>query len=80
MPERDPDAAAALVLAMGGLAQGHATLLLDHAFGAGDDVVAQALQRVDAATRALVRGRSVLFGALARRAASRRRVDDAADC
>jgi AcrR family transcriptional regulator len=63
-PGRDPDAAAALVLAMAGLAQGHATLLLDHAFGAGEDVVEDAVVRVAAATRALVRGRSVLFDGL----------------
>jgi len=65
-PGRDPEAAGALVLAMGGLAQGHATLLLDHAFGAGDDVVAEAVKRVDAATRALVRGRGALFAELER--------------
>lgn len=68
-PGRDPEAAAALVLAMAGLAQGHATLLLDHAFGIDSDegVVAEAEQRVAAATRALVRGRSVLFSELGRR-------------
>lgn len=63
-PGRDPDAAAGLVLALAGLAQGHATLLLDHAFGAGDDVVDDAVTRVSAAARALVRGRSVLFDGL----------------
>ncbi|MDO8186254.1 TetR/AcrR family transcriptional regulator [Conexibacter sp. JD483] len=79
VPARDPDAAAALVLAMGGLAQGHATLLLDHAFGAGDDVVEQALVRVEAATRALVRGRSVLFAELAGGGVTTT-IETAADC
>ncbi len=63
-PDRDPEAAGGLVLALAGLAQGHATLLLDHAFGAGDDVVDDAVTRVSAAARALVRGRSVLFEGL----------------
>jgi AcrR family transcriptional regulator len=65
-PGRDPQAAASLVLAMGGLAQGHATLLLDHAFGLDSEaaVADEAARRVDAATRALVRGRSVLFSEL----------------
>ena len=63
-PDRDPERAGALVLALAGLAQGHATLLLDHAFGAGDDVVADAVVRVRAAARALVRGRGVLFDGL----------------
>jgi AcrR family transcriptional regulator len=63
-PDRDPERAGALVLALAGLAQGHATLLLDHAFGAGDDVVEDAVVRVRAAARALVRGRSVLFAGL----------------
>lgn len=78
-PERDAEAAGALVLAMGGLAQGHATLLLDHAFGAGDDVVEAAVKRVDAATRALVRGRGVLFAELARDGVATS-LADAADC
>jgi AcrR family transcriptional regulator len=65
-PGRDPEAASSLVMAMGGLAQGHATLLLDHAFGLDSeaDAVADAERRVAAATRALVRGRSVLFSEL----------------
>lgn len=65
-PGRDPEAATALVLAMAGLAQGHATLMLDHAFGLDGeaDAVADAERRVAAATRALVRGRSVLFSEL----------------
>ncbi|MDO8211867.1 TetR/AcrR family transcriptional regulator [Conexibacter sp. CPCC 206217] len=66
-PGRDPQAAASLVLAMGGLAQGHATLLLDHAFGTDAQSVSaveEAELRVAAATRALVRGRSVLFSEL----------------
>jgi AcrR family transcriptional regulator len=63
-PGRDPEAAGALVMAMAGLAQGHATLLLDHAFGAGPEVVEDTARRVAAATRALVRGRSVLFSEL----------------
>lgn len=64
-PGREPGAAESLVLAIAGLAQGHATLLLDHVFGAGDDVVEDAVRRVRAAARALVRGRSVLFEGLA---------------
>ncbi|MDW5594546.1 helix-turn-helix domain-containing protein [Conexibacter stalactiti] len=65
-PGRDPEAASALVLAMAGLAQGHATLMLDHAFGIDGEAgaVADAERRVAAATRALVRGRSVLFSEL----------------
>lgn len=63
-PGGDPEAAWSLVLAMAALAQGHATLLLDHAFGSGEDVVEEASRRVAAATRALVRGRSLLFAEL----------------
>lgn len=60
-PDGDPDSAAILLEAMTGLAQGHATLLLDGRFGEPPDAVDLACGRVAAATRALVRGRSVLF-------------------
>lgn len=63
-PGRDAAAAWSLVLAVAALAQGHATLLIDHAFGAGEEVVDEAARRVAAATRALVRGRGVLFAEL----------------
>ncbi|HEY4279357.1 MAG TPA: TetR/AcrR family transcriptional regulator [Conexibacter sp.] len=63
-PRRDPGHAHALVFAIGGLAQGHATLLLDHAFGPGDEGVEEAAARAAAATRALVRGRRLLFSEL----------------
>ena len=63
-PRGDEDLAWALVQAIAGLAQGHATLLLDGAFGAPpDEAVDLAARRAAAATRALVRGRSLLFEA-----------------
>lgn len=64
-PRGDEAAAAVLLEAMTGLAQGHATLLLDGRFGEPPGAVDLACERVAAATRALVRGRSVLFSASA---------------
>jgi AcrR family transcriptional regulator len=60
-PDRDAEAATILLEAMTGLAQGHAVLLLDGNFGELPGAVDLAGERVAAATRALVRGRSVLF-------------------
>lgn len=53
----------ALIQALIGLAQGHATLLLDGGFGEPAEAVDLAATRAAAATRALVRGRSLLFDA-----------------
>jgi AcrR family transcriptional regulator len=63
VPGDDDDLAAALISALIGLAQGHATLLLDGAFGEPSEAVDLAAERAAAATRALVRGRSLLFDA-----------------
>lgn len=64
-PRGDGGHADALVKAITGLAQGHATLLLDGGFGAPpDQAVDLAAERAAAATRALVRGRRLLFEAL----------------
>ena len=63
VPRGDDDLAAALIQALVGLAQGHATLLLDGAFGEPSEAVDLAAKRAAAATRALVRGRSLLFDA-----------------
>jgi AcrR family transcriptional regulator len=63
VPRRDEELAAALIQALVGLAQGHATLLLDGAFGEPSGAVDLAADRAAAATRALVRGRSLLFEA-----------------
>ena len=60
-PKGDEEAAAVLLEAMTGLAQGHATLLLDGRYGEDQPGVDLACERVAAATRALVRGRSLLF-------------------
>lgn len=64
-PRGDEEAAAILLEAMTGLAQGHATLLLDGRFGEPPAAVDLACERVAAAMRALVRGRSLLFPAAA---------------
>jgi AcrR family transcriptional regulator len=57
----------ALVQAMGGLAHGHATLLLDASPETpAPAVVDTAAEQAAAATRALVRGRSLIFAALER--------------
>jgi AcrR family transcriptional regulator len=52
-----------LVQALTGLAQGHATLLLDGGFGELPGAVDLAAERARAATAALLRGRSLLFTA-----------------
>jgi AcrR family transcriptional regulator len=58
-PGGDEQLAWALVQAIAGLAQGHATLLVD---GAPEEEGAEpAAERAAAATRALIRGRSLLF-------------------
>jgi len=63
VPGGDDELAGALIQALVGLAQGHATLLLDGAFGEPTEAVDLAAERAAAATRALVRGRSLLFAA-----------------
>jgi AcrR family transcriptional regulator len=63
VPRGDDVLAAALIQALIGLAQGHATLLLDGAFGEPAEAVDLAADRAAAATRAMVRGRSLLFDA-----------------
>jgi AcrR family transcriptional regulator len=63
VPGGDENLAAALISALVGLAQGHATLLLDGGFGEPAEAVDLAAERAAAATRALVRGRSLLFDA-----------------
>jgi AcrR family transcriptional regulator len=60
-PKGDEEATATLVQAITGLAQGHATLLLDGSFGDPPAAVDVGCERVAAATRALIRGRSLLF-------------------
>jgi AcrR family transcriptional regulator len=60
-PAGDEQHAAVLVQAMAGLAQGYATMLLDGAFGRGAADLELATERAAAATRALVRGRSLIF-------------------
>ena len=62
-PQDDEVLAGALVQALAGLAQGYATQLLDGGFGEGARGVDLAAARAAAATRALVRGRSLLFAA-----------------
>jgi AcrR family transcriptional regulator len=62
-PRRNARDAAALLQAMGALAQGHATLLMDGAFGPPAEAVNLAADRAAAATRALVGGRRHLFAA-----------------
>jgi AcrR family transcriptional regulator len=63
VPRADDELAWTLLQALIGLAQGHATLLLDGAFGGPSEAVDLAADRAAAATRALVRGRSLLFEA-----------------
>ncbi len=55
-PDGDPELALQLVWAIASVAHGHAALQLD-----GDDPVTAVEQRAAAATRALLRGRSLLF-------------------
>ena len=65
-PRRSERDAAALLEAMGALAQGHATLLADGAFGDPAAAVQVAAERAAAATRALVGGRRHLFATAGR--------------
>lgn len=66
-PDGSDEHAWALFQAMVALSQGHATLLLDSASGApAPDVVDAAAEQAAAATRALVRGRSLIFETLER--------------
>ncbi len=55
-PDGDPERALQLVWAIASVAHGHAALQLD-----GDDPVTAVEERAAAATRALLRGRSLLF-------------------
>lgn len=64
MPNGDAELAWTLVQAIAGLAQGHATFLLDGAFrGTAAEAADLAAERAAAATRALIRGRRLLFAA-----------------
>jgi AcrR family transcriptional regulator len=66
-PDATDEQAWALVQAMIALAQGHATLLLDGTSGSpAPDVVDAAAAQAAAATRALVRGRGLIFKTLER--------------
>jgi AcrR family transcriptional regulator len=58
----DEQAAGILVQALTGLAQGHATMLLEGGFGELPGAVDLASERAAAATRALIRGRDQLLG------------------
>lgn len=60
-PDGDQEAAGVLVQALTGLAQGHATMLLEGGFGELPQAVDLASERAAAATRALIRGRSLLI-------------------
>lgn len=60
-PSGDEEATAVLLQALNGLAQGHATLLLDGGFGPLPGAVEPASERAAAATRALIRGRAALY-------------------
>jgi AcrR family transcriptional regulator len=60
-PSGGDEETGALVLALTGLAQGHATLLLDGGFGDPPAAVELAAARARAATAAMLRGRSLLF-------------------
>lgn len=62
-PDGDEELTWVLVQSLAGVAHGHAAMMLDGAFGDPADAVAVAEQRAAAATRALVRGRSLLFAA-----------------
>jgi AcrR family transcriptional regulator len=63
VPGGDEALAEALIQALVSLAQGYATLLLDGAFGEPSQATDLAAERAAAATRALIRGRSLLFEA-----------------
>jgi AcrR family transcriptional regulator len=56
----DPDAADALADAAVATAHGHAALLIDGAFGPGEDALAVAARQAASATLALIQGRAAL--------------------
>jgi len=60
-PGEDEEAAGILIQALTSLAQGHATMLLEGYFGEPPAAVDLAAERASGATRALLRGRSLLF-------------------
>lgn len=60
-PRGRDDLAKALVEGVGALARGYAELMLDGTWGRAGESVGVATERVDAATRALIRGRQLLF-------------------
>lgn len=60
-PSGSDEETGVLVQALTGLAQGHATLLLDGGFGEPPGAVDLAAARARAATAAMLRGRSLLF-------------------
>lgn len=60
-PDGDEEATGLLLGAMTGLAQGHAAMLLDGAFGELPAAVGPASERAAAATRALLAGREALY-------------------
>lgn len=61
VPRGRDDLAKALVEAVGALARGYADLALDGTWGPAIESVGVATKRADAATRALIRGRNLLF-------------------
>lgn len=63
-PRGRDDLAKALVEAVGALTRGYAELMLDGAWGPAVDAVDVATERVEAATRSLIRGRNLLFGSV----------------
>lgn len=60
-PRGRDDLAKVLVEGVGALARGHAELMLDGNWGPAVEAVGVATERVDAATRSLIRGRNLLF-------------------
>lgn len=63
-PRGRDDLAKALVEGVGALARGYAEQLLDGTWGPAVESVGVATERVDAATRALIRGRNLLFASV----------------
>lgn len=59
-PARALDSGEDLAVAVVAVAHGHATLLLDGAFGRAEDATEQAARRAAAVTRAVVQGRAAL--------------------
>ncbi len=62
-PDGDEEDAGILVQAVTGLAQGYATMLVESGLGDSSEMVAVSCARAEAATAALLRGRSLLFAA-----------------